>query len=59
MKGVVVKSVGDLYNVKINNSIIRCKYRKKNKLNNKTEPHEYGRKTKLTPLQRLIKKFKN
>ena len=31
----------------------------KNKLNNKTEPREYGRKTKLTPLQRLIKKFKN
>ena len=31
----------------------------KNKPNNKTEPHEYGRKTKLTPLQRLIKKFKN
>ena len=31
----------------------------KNKPSNKTEPREYGRKTKLTPLQRLIKKFKN
>ena len=34
MKGVVVKSVGDLYNVKINNNIIRCNYRGKNKLKN-------------------------
>ncbi len=34
MIGVIVKSVGDLYNVKINNKIIRCNYRGKNKLNN-------------------------
>ena len=34
MKGVVVKSVGDLYNVKINNNIIRCNYRGKNKIKN-------------------------
>ena len=34
MEGVVIKSVGDLYNVKIDDNIIRCNYRGKNKLNN-------------------------
>ncbi len=34
MEGVVIKSVGDIYNVKINNNIIKCNYRGKNKLNN-------------------------
>ena len=34
MEGVVIKSTGDLYNVKINNNIIRCNFRGKNKLNN-------------------------
>ena len=34
MEGVVIKSTGDLYNVKINHNIIRCNYRGKNKLNN-------------------------
>ncbi len=34
MEGVVIKSTGDLYNVKINNNVVRCNYRGKNKLNN-------------------------
>lgn len=34
MEGVVIKSTGDLYNVKINHNIVRCNYRGKNKLNN-------------------------
>ena len=34
MKGVVIKTVGNLYTVQVNNKIFKCNYRGKNKLRN-------------------------
>ena len=34
MKGVVIKSVGNLYNVQVNNKIFKCNYRGNYKLSN-------------------------
>ena len=34
MKGVVIKSVGNLYNVHVNNKIFKCNYRGKYKVSN-------------------------
>ena len=34
MKGVVIKSVGNLYNVQVNNKIFKCNYRGKYKVSN-------------------------